>query len=315
VLPQRTAGSQGHRCWCGTCAPGCGASRAAGTASRTPRRRQQRGLGTATPGGRRRPGPGDRRCGPETGCLESRQDAIKGGRGARPSRVRTHLLDFRPRWSQPLSAVHRGGVGVSRGSEPRRLTGGAAPALPARAAEHGRDRRAVRGQRPRGPWLAAAAWHHAAPPVPAPPTPSVPQPSGASPRPCRGWLDARAARHAVWGERLDGHPMAERRRHSTTAAWSTQPCACQRGTSVAVPNRGAEHHADRPVLRGQPADRLPVGAGRWVPLRPQGQPTRASTAHPGPLPAVRPGGLVLEAGVSRFELPGAALAGATPAAS
>jgi transposase len=61
-------------------------------------------------------------------------------------------------------------------------------------------------------------------------------------------------------------------------------------------------------------------AYRWVraagvPLRPQGQPTRAGTAHPGSLPAVRPGSLVLEAGVSRFELPGAALAGATPAAS
>jgi transposase len=60
-------------------------------------------------------------------------------------------------------------------------------------------------------------------------------------------------------------------------------------------------------------------AYRWVraagiPLRPQVQPTRASGAGPGPLPAVRLGGLVLEDRVGRSGLPGAALADATAAA-
>jgi transposase len=60
-------------------------------------------------------------------------------------------------------------------------------------------------------------------------------------------------------------------------------------------------------------------AYRWVraagvPLRPQGQPTRASTAGHGPLPAVRQGNLVVEDRVGRAALLGAALTGATSAA-
>lgn len=60
-------------------------------------------------------------------------------------------------------------------------------------------------------------------------------------------------------------------------------------------------------------------AYRWVraggiPLRPQGQPTRASTAGPGRLLTVRLGSLVLEDRVGRSRLPGAALADTTSAA-
>jgi transposase len=60
-------------------------------------------------------------------------------------------------------------------------------------------------------------------------------------------------------------------------------------------------------------------AHRWVraagvPLRPQGQPTRASTGRPGPSPEVRTGSLVLEDGSTRAAVLDAAPADATPAA-
>jgi hypothetical protein len=101
---------------------------------------------------------------------------------------------------------------------------------------------------------------------------------------------------ARYGRAPRRSPGGWRRGHVAAAAWPSQPGACPRGALPAVPGRGAEHRADRPALRRQPADRPPVGAGR------RNSAAAARPAHPSQdrwpwaLPGVRLGSLACRTG-------------------
>jgi hypothetical protein len=88
------------------------------------------------------------------------------------------------------------------------------------------------------------------------------EPGAAAPPLRRRGSDHPPARRPVRGRRLDGQAVAAGCRHPAAAARRSQPGAQPRGSLPAVSHRRADHHADRPALRGQPADRPPLAAGR-----------------------------------------------------
>jgi hypothetical protein len=155
---------------------------------------------------------------------------------------------------------------IGRSLDATQFAGGVAPALRAATADPRRDRRAAGGERPDHPCLAATSGYRVAPSVGASTTPpTAGRHRAAALLPRRGY-DHRPARSTLRGERHHRQTMASQRRHRPKSPRPRQPSAQRRRAPPPVPGRGPEHDADRPVLRGRPADGARVAAGRPDPL-------------------------------------------------